>query len=457
MRTRFDGYEVDREALELSRGGHVVPLAPMAVRVLLHLADNAGRLVSRDELYQRLWPEGGVDRERLLNTYVRQIRGALGERAGDDVYLRTYPRRGYRFLPEVSLSDDAGAARPAIEPIGRASRVAWGVGIAGAAAFVLLAGGSALRAPAAAPLPAGEGAATAFQMGVELLEQPDPAARASAVPYFREVLQEQPEFGPALSGLAEGLFWAGDPASAEQAGRRALVGSPDDPRAHLVVGASVLSARWAWAEAEAHLRRAVDADPSDANPRVALSFLLVSAGRGAEAQEVLDAAVALEPTSAVVTGDLGMMYGWLGRHEEALDLCRRTIVVEPAATWGHECALEAARALGDDVEVQERAASLLRSAGATPSEVLGSSRGVDQPVQELRRYQLERSLHSSDFQRAVAWVEVGEADRALDALESAAQKREGGVVALAAHPLLRSLSGRPRYERLREAVLGDAS
>lgn len=108
----FDGFAIDVRAAELSRDGRRIDLAPAAVQTLLFLVERSDELVSREELYTALWPNGGVDTERLLNTYIRQIRAALGEKHGEDLFIRTYPRRGYRFLRPV-MSRPATVSRGA--------------------------------------------------------------------------------------------------------------------------------------------------------------------------------------------------------------------------------------------------------------------------------------------------------------------------------------------------------
>lgn len=468
MNVRFDDWEIDREALELSRAGERVELAPMAVRLLLLLTDNAGEIVTRDTLYDTLWPDGFVDRQRLVNTYMRQIRAALGENAGDDVFVRTYPRRGYRFLRPVT-TDDHSESTPAEQGssgrsggVGRAARglTIVAVLLVGATGALVARGVAGARGNAAAEVPAvavGASERVDYLMGLELLDAPSPLTRASSVEHFRAAIAADPTFAPAQSGLAEGLFWSGEVPEAERVARTAITLDPDDVRAHLVLGSAALGNRWAWVEAEHHLRSALRGDPANVDVHVALGFLLVSSGRNREARTVLDEAVRLEPVSAVVTGDLGLLYGWIGLHREALTLCRRTIAIAATASWGHDCALEAARALGMADEVRARGVSLLALAGREAVDVFENEARVEQDVRRLREYQLEHSLLTSGFQRAAALAEVGRTTEAVAELERAAASREVGVVALAAHPALKTLVAEPGYVRIRDLVLAGIS
>ncbi len=359
----FDAFEIDARANEIRNAGGRIELAPAAVRTLLALAERSGELVTREELYTLLWPDGGVDTERLLNTYVRQIRTALGERSGDDRFIRTYPRRGYRFLRPVHR----GLLQPeGTNPTSRTPRTMVFVTVAGvlgaAITAVLLSRPPVAEVAANAPLPAGEEARIEYLTGMQLLGNALPSIKATATVHFRQTTKLEPEFAAAFSGLAESLMWAHETNAARRAAESALARDSLDGRAHLVMGNTLLTSEWDWTAAEQHLRTSRSLSPNNPSVGVALSFLLVSAGRHAEARDVLDEVVRLEPVSPVVTGDLGLMYGWLGDHETALELCQRTTRIEPRAVWGHTCALRAAEALRNPSDVASESESTKPSA-----------------------------------------------------------------------------------------------
>ncbi|NNF25983.1 MAG: tetratricopeptide repeat protein [Gemmatimonadetes bacterium] len=458
MVLKFGDYEIDEAALELTRGGEPVPLSPMAVRMLSYFARRSGKLVTRQSLYEALWPDGCVDRERLVNTYVRQIRAALDERAGENRFLKTYPRRGYRFLPETLVVEPKANLRsealPPHVPGPRAEvrrhgrlRVLTGLSVVLGALALLLGQAGPEPALATRANPGG----MAYQMGRELLSHPSPEQRAGSVEYFRTAIAETPQNGAAHAGLAEGLYWSGDVTGAARAAARALELSPEHARAHMVLGSTLLTREWDWTGAERHLREAVARAPDDPDPGVALAYLLVSAGRTEEALHTLERTTALDPTSAAVTGDLGILYGWLGKHERALDLCHRTISIEPTATWGHACAMEAARALGQANEVRSRVRTLIQLADEDPDTVLKGPADVDRDVRSLRQFQLERG-RTNHLGRAVALASLGMDSEAVTALHEAVRDREPGVVALGSEPALRGLEGEPGYNALRERV-----
>ncbi len=109
----FGPYEADLQSGELRKNGSRIKIQDLPLRLLNVLAENAGQVVTRDELQKRLWPEDTfVDFEDGLNTAVKKLREALGDDAEKPRYIETVPRRGYRFVAEVKRI--APAARTAV-------------------------------------------------------------------------------------------------------------------------------------------------------------------------------------------------------------------------------------------------------------------------------------------------------------------------------------------------------
>ncbi|MDX2032923.1 MAG: winged helix-turn-helix domain-containing protein [Blastocatellia bacterium] len=94
----FDGYRIDAEDRVLLRDGEVLPLTQKAFDVLFLLVQRANRLVTKEELMSEVWPDTFVE-EGNLSQNVYTLRKTLGE-----AYIRTVPRRGYRFEAEVRES-----------------------------------------------------------------------------------------------------------------------------------------------------------------------------------------------------------------------------------------------------------------------------------------------------------------------------------------------------------------
>jgi DNA-binding winged helix-turn-helix (wHTH) protein/Tol biopolymer transport system component len=96
---RFGPFELDVRSAELHYNGHTTPLHEQPFQVLLALLERPGELISREELVQRLWPDGTfVDYERGLNKAVNKLRDVLRDSADSPRFVETIPRRGYRFI-----------------------------------------------------------------------------------------------------------------------------------------------------------------------------------------------------------------------------------------------------------------------------------------------------------------------------------------------------------------------
>ena len=98
----FGPYEADLSSGELRKSGTRIKIQDLPLRLLSVLAENPGRVVTREELQKRLWPKDTfVDFEDGLNTGVKKLREALGDDSDNPRYIETIPRRGYRFIAEL--------------------------------------------------------------------------------------------------------------------------------------------------------------------------------------------------------------------------------------------------------------------------------------------------------------------------------------------------------------------
>jgi len=126
---RFGVFEVDLTAGELRKSGARIRLQEQPFQVLTALLQNAGQVVTRDELREKIWPaDTFVDFDHSLNTAVNKIRESLGDSASSPRFVETLARRGYRFIAPVdsvaaattqsALAQDTGTRAGAPAPHG---------------------------------------------------------------------------------------------------------------------------------------------------------------------------------------------------------------------------------------------------------------------------------------------------------------------------------------------------
>jgi DNA-binding winged helix-turn-helix (wHTH) protein len=110
----FGSYRLDAQSQMLFREGGHVALPPKAAELLVALVQAAGRVLTREELLHRLWPDTVVE-EGSLTSHISLLRKALGERPKAQDFIETIPKRGYRFAASVkrlgSGAHDSGADR----------------------------------------------------------------------------------------------------------------------------------------------------------------------------------------------------------------------------------------------------------------------------------------------------------------------------------------------------------
>jgi DNA-binding winged helix-turn-helix (wHTH) protein/Tol biopolymer transport system component len=167
-RIAFDNFEVDLRSGEVRKNGSRIRLQAQPFKLLVLLLENAGDVVSREEVCRELWPaDTFVDFEHSLAAAVNKIREALGDAADNPRYIETLPKRGYRFIGKIKhnapvvIAVGASEARAALEAIRPDAanapaahlRLSWVAVSAGAIALILLAVGALvwLRAKRSAP------------------------------------------------------------------------------------------------------------------------------------------------------------------------------------------------------------------------------------------------------------------------------------------------------------------
>ena len=149
----FGGFELD-PTQGLTRSGEEVHLTPKALTVLWVLAERAGGIVSKDEVFARVWPDTAVS-DSALTSCIQELRHALGDSARRPRYIETVHRRGFRFVASISRPDgdpttvptaDSDAPRPIVGRDGvlQAMRAALGSTLAGRRQIVFLTGAPGL-------------------------------------------------------------------------------------------------------------------------------------------------------------------------------------------------------------------------------------------------------------------------------------------------------------------------
>jgi len=102
----FSGFRLEQAQQRLLYRGEPVALKPKILDLLLFLIQSRGKLVAKDDLMRKIWPDTIVE-ENNITVSMSILRKTLGEDRNNPQFIQTVPRRGYRFVADViELSTD---------------------------------------------------------------------------------------------------------------------------------------------------------------------------------------------------------------------------------------------------------------------------------------------------------------------------------------------------------------
>ncbi len=387
----FGPFRLDPAEKTLWRDGRPVPLTPKAFDTLLILVEKSGRLVEKDELISRLWPDSFVD-ENSLSQNVYLIRKALEKDSQGQRYIETVPRRGYRFIAEareapagagespveqcnLSRSGElqAGSEPPASPLIDRPARLraAYLIASLSMLACALLAvwafrGGSIQSAATPTVRTISERVAQALKLNLTADDRRrstkrhtnDPAAYqdyarglffwgkrtedglARSVTYFKQALEKDSSYALAWAGLADAYAVSayisanGPPAQEAYRQARAAASRALELDNTLAEAHAALSVVKAYGDndlrgAEAEARQAIALQTNYATAHQRLSIYLRDQGRLEEALSAILRAQELDPLSLTIGSNLAYILYLRRDYERAIAQCRKVLETEP--------------------------------------------------------------------------------------------------------------------------------
>src|SRR5277367_4167548 len=109
---RFGTFEVSLASNEIRKAGVKIRVQQQPMKLLEILLEHPGEVVTREELRSRIWADENFgDFDQAVNIAIAKLRSALGDSAESPRYIETLPKRGYRFIAEVSFVDADGRIR----------------------------------------------------------------------------------------------------------------------------------------------------------------------------------------------------------------------------------------------------------------------------------------------------------------------------------------------------------
>jgi tetratricopeptide (TPR) repeat protein len=397
-------------------------LSPKALQVLAVLVRNAGRVVSKDDLLNIVWPDAIVE-EGNLAVHIFALRRALGAEATAAEYIETVPKRGYRFVAPVDAVREGGTAHSA-------NQHGDGCRVAGYYVQQQTAGG---------------------------------CSRAAAE--YSEWLKKEPRNAKAKAGLANTLmfrFVLGDLSRNEAVPRaKALLEEANqiDPAAadvHLSRSRLSSLGHWHWERAEEEMQLALELADSDETRFIVGAWqgcYLVERGELQSGLERLRLAHAAYPMSPFIARFRADAHSLARDFSGCVTVSREALQFHPHCWLLYRALGRALTALGEYGQARRyyRRASLLYDAPqigllAELAYLEAAAGNKDRAGHLLERLQLPASGQQVPFVSiAQIHAALGNRDRALDCLEQACMNRDWSLSSLRQDYRLDPLRTTQRY------------
>lgn len=423
-RFTFDDITLDAGERRVVRQGAQVALSPKAHDLFVYLVRHAGRLVTKRELLDAIWPETHVE-EGILTVHISSIRKALGDDSRTPRYIETVAKSGYRFVGSI-----AGRFEP-VTPDAPGAEVHEMVGRARA----LLMSSRRSEIPKAI-----EGFETALRLNAR--HAPAHAGLALAHCAFAEL----------RLGLPADAF-----PQARASALRALALDDRCADAWTALGAVMCLHEWDWIGAERSLQRALAVSPAHTQARLLYGRLLDAQGRFDDGLAMKLGALELEPFSPAVHLSIALSYWNQRRFDESLEWANKTLELDPAHGLAREFLAGAYWALGDfDRHMEENVRhAALHGMPASALDELRQTYAAGGRAAVVRLALAQAARQPAAFppmQLALMHGELGDLDRALPCLELAIEARDPCLVDLAVAPQWDALRADKRFRQCLEKM-----
>jgi DNA-binding winged helix-turn-helix (wHTH) protein/Tfp pilus assembly protein PilF len=401
---RFGPFFLNLSTRRLRHNATLVPLKPKEAELLVLLAARLGKPVSRDEIMENLWvPHKATD--YALSQTVYRLRRALEAFDPTSDYVRTVPGIGYHLVSPARSNGDSD--------------------------------GLLFRDPAFQP----------YQLAMFRLKQQTQPKLVESIGFFEDALALNPEFVPALTGLAQVYTNAGirsfiEPLTAyyqaKQALGKAVALEPNNSDAFTLLSLLVLFFDADLTRARDAAEQAVALAPQSPKARNAMVWQLLAREDYSAALLEADRALRTNPSDAHATALLGIVLYMLRRYDEASVYFQESLQFSPTyapALFYYACALYMKERYDDAL------ALLNRMPGTEMASRELAVRGciaIRQRRETVRKH-FEARLNALPFRADVSiasmHVTADDLDAAGNALSQALETREPGLFLTAIDPL----------------------
>lgn len=411
-----------------------IPLTPRAVLLLVTLVCSHGRLLTKEELLDRVWA-GSVVEEGNLTQTMFVLRKMLGDDPKNPRFIRTVPGRGYQFVASVDESADSGNPE-----LGRFQRF-------GTQPVV------------------NTNAHKAYIEGRSFWNKRTREGLKQAIGHFEEAIREDPNFVYAYAGLADSYRLLADYYDAAVPSR--ILSQNETPNrgvgemdrhlaeAHATLAYAQAFYDWDWAIADRSFKQALELDPKFATAHQWYGDFLNVVGRFDDARKHFELAIKFEPASPMIATGLASYYYTRRDANRLIAQAKKILDLDPAFAYGHFYL-----GFGYEFKGMEREAvdtfAIAATAFGEPEDIGEELKTAYEQngmagVWHMRLEQYETRPHLQHYPiylKSLVPIRLGDKETSLAWLYKAYEQRDRGVIYARHEPLLAPLRQDPRFQDL---------
>lgn len=282
-----------------------------------------------------------------------------------------------------------------------------------------------------------------------------------SITYYEQAIEKDHDFALAYAGLAatyDILGYLTPPqqayAKAEEAALTALRLDDTLPEAHITLANIRYNFTWDWIAAEREFKRALQLNPNRGLTHMWYADMLMKTGRFDEALLEIDSALRLDPLNLVANANKGTFLFYSRRYTEAIEQCRKTLQLEPRLAAAHLVLAGILIEQGQAAAAIEELRTGIKVGGGVEYQaltaycygVMNKRADAQQALNEVLR--LSRQRYVQPYWIAVAYVGLGEKEKAFEYLEQGFAEHSPWMSSLALSPRFDSLRSDPRFLNL---------
>ncbi len=289
-----------------------------------------------------------------------------------------------------------------------------------------------------------------------------PDTLKKSIDYFEQAIAADPNYALAYAGLADAYMVLGDfnilppqktYVKAREAALKAMMIDDGLSEVHTSFAFSLMHHDWDWSRAETEFKRAIELNPSNARAHSWYGLLLTAAGRFDEAVAEGERALRLDPNSAAIRSDAGLTLYFSRRYDSAIGAFKGVLQLDPmfalaylplGGAYEQKQILDSARYWFSMASIFS-GRNPIALAAMCHAYALSGMRNDAMTMLELLE-EKSQSEYVATYWKVVAYLGLGQDQRALDLLELALNERDGMLVFLQVDPVFDSLRSHPRFK-----------